>query len=232
MIGAGASKRESSRTAQQGVVTVAVVADRSTTREAIVRVLATDADLRVVGEADDPAAGLDLLAATRPRVVLVNLRLGGVDAPGVVFIRTVKERYPEIGVLSLKRRVDEHLLRTALDAGADACCLATTPENRLRSAIKAVGEGATWLDPEISRILLHPVKPPAELPRSVAIAHLSPRELDILRLVAEGYTNDEIATSLRCSEATIKTHLIHLFRKLEVHDRVSAAVAALRRGIV
>jgi DNA-binding NarL/FixJ family response regulator len=213
-------------------VTVAVVVDRPTTREAIVRVLATDAGLRVVGQADDPQSGLALLAEKRPRVVVVNLRLGGVEAPGVVFIRAAKAQFPDVGVLSLKRRVDEHLLRTALDAGADACCLATTPENRLRSAIKAVGEGATWLDPEISRILLHPVVPRPAAPPQPDETRLSPREREILQLVTEGYSNDEIASQLRCSEATIKTHLIHLFRKLNVHDRVSAAVAALRRGIV
>ncbi|HTW86107.1 MAG TPA: response regulator transcription factor [Candidatus Sulfotelmatobacter sp.] len=226
-------ERQADGRVPQAAVTVAVVVERPTTREAIIRVLATDAGIRVVGQADDLASGLALLDQQRPRVVVVNMRLGGTDAPGVVFIRAAKERHPEIGVLSLKRRVDEHLLRTALDAGADACCLATTPENRLRSAIKAVGEGATWLDPEISRILLHPVvRRPVDPPRDDEGMHLSPREHEILQLLTEGYTNDEIATSLRCSEATIKTHLVHVFTKLNVHDRVSAAVAALRRGII
>ena len=217
-------------------VSVAVIADRVTTRDAIVRVLSADTALTVVGQADGPAAGRSLIDLTNPQVVLVNLRLGGDEAPGVTFIRETKARHPQIGVVSLKRRVDEHLLRTALDAGADACCLATTSESRLRSAIKAVAEGATWLDPEISRILLHPVHPVRPSVSSGVgndeALHLSPRELDILRLVTEGYTNDEIAASLHCSEATIKTHLIHLFRKLGVHDRVSAAVHGLRRGIV
>ena len=113
-------------------------------------------------------------------------------------------------------------------------CLATTSESRLRNAIKAVADGATWLDPEISRILLHshPAGEPAAVRPSAAEPRLSPRETEILRQVTEGYTNDEIATNLHCSEATVKTHLIHLFRKLGVHDRVSAAVRGLRRGIV
>lgn len=217
-------------------VAVAVVADRHTTRDALVHVLSGDPELVVVGQAEGLESGNTLVGTARPHVVIVNLRLGGEDPPGIAFIRAVKALSPSIGVLSLKRRVDEHLLRAALDAGADACCLATTSESRLRSAIKAVAEGATWLDPEISRILLHPVhpvRPPAADAIATAVGpRLSPRETDILRLVTEGYTNDEIAVSLHCSEATIKTHLIHLFRKLNVHDRVSAAVAGLRRGLV
>jgi DNA-binding NarL/FixJ family response regulator len=214
------------------------VADRDTTRAALIHVLEEDPELHVVGEASDLTTAKALLAAANPKVVLVNLGLNGRDAPGLCFIRYVKSTRPDIGILSLKRQVEEHLLRSTLDAGADACCLATTSESRLRSAIKAVAEGATWLDPEISRILLHPPAQPAGAGRRATDLigeddpHLSPREIEILRLVTEGYTNEEIATNLRCSEATVKTHLIHLFRKLDVHDRVSAAVRGLRRGIV
>jgi DNA-binding NarL/FixJ family response regulator len=173
------------------------------------------------------------LDTTDAQVILVNLGLRGNEAPGLTFIRRAKALRPEIGILSLKRQVEEHLLRAALDAGADACCLATTSESRLRHAIKAVADGATWLDPEISRILLHPAAPPhAAAPAPESDPHLSPREIQILRLVTEGYTNDEIAGNLHCSEATVKTHLLHLFKKLEVHDRVSAAVRGLRRGLV
>lgn len=219
-------------------IAVAVVADRETTRGALVHVLDADPDLQVVGEAWDLHSAKALLESSDPQVVLVNLGLNGRDAPGLAFIRYAKAKRPDVGILSLKRQVEEHLLRSTLDAGADACCLATTSESRLRSAIKAVADGATWLDPEISRILLHqPAGASAGGRRAGDVGpsddpHLSPRETEILRLVTEGYTNDEIATNLSCSEATVKTHLIHLFRKLGVHDRVSAAVRGLRRGIV
>jgi DNA-binding NarL/FixJ family response regulator len=219
-------------------IAVAVVADRETTRGALVHVLDADPELEVVGEASDLHSAKAMLETVDPQVVLVNLGLNGREAPGLAFIRYVKTKRPGIGILSLKRQVEEHLLRSTLDAGADACCLATTSESRLRSAIKAVADGATWLDPEISRILLHHSTPNSAGGRRAGDAvrpedpHLSPRETEILRLVTEGYTNDEIATNLNCSEATVKTHLIHLFRKLGVHDRVSAAVRGLRRGIV
>lgn len=216
---------------QTGTIPVLIVADRETTREALAHLLAADPELRVVGEASDVASAEALLETVEPRVMLVNLGLIGDRAPGLELIRRTKATRPGVGILSLKRQVEEHLLRAALDAGADACCLATTSESRLRSAIKAVAEGATWLDPEISQILLHS-HPPGERAGGSAEPGLSPRETEILRLVTEGYTNDEIATSLHCSEATVKTHLLHLFKKLGVHDRVSAAVRGLRRGIV
>ncbi|GAC1596405.1 MAG: response regulator transcription factor [Candidatus Velthaea sp.] len=165
-------------------------------------------------------------------VMLVNLPLSSrPDPEGLDFIRMAKERRPELGIVSLKRDVDEHCLRAALDAGANACCMATTSQNRLVQAIKAVAAGATWLDPEISSILLS--RPPATVAFVKPVGpHLSPREREILRLLTDGYTNEEIADRLTCAPATVKTHLLHLFRKLGVRDRVSAAVAALRGDLI
>lgn len=215
-------------------IQVAIVADRDTTRRALVTVLEHDPDLLVVASASGVVDGEKLLEIAGLAVLLVNLDLSAPEGPppGVHFIRLCKERRPDVGILSLKRRTDEHLLRAALDAGADACCLATTSQTRLTQAIKAVAEGATWLDPEISRILFHAAPPTASRLPLAADVHLSPRELDILRLVTDGYTNEEMAVRLACAPATIKTHLIHLFAKLGVHDRVSAAVVALRGGLL
>jgi NarL family two-component system response regulator LiaR len=212
----------------RGRVCVAVVADRETTREALLEVIRGDPECFVVGQAENAEAGRRLLEEQSLRVLLVNLSLSGNvgTEPGLAFIRLSKSLRPDVGILSLKRDVDEHRLRAALDAGADACCMATTSQTRLLNAIKAVAEGATWLDPEISRILLHPARPAA------SAEPLSPRELEILRLVVDGYTNEEIAERLACAPATVKTHVHHLFRKMGVHDRVSAAVAALRGGLL
>lgn len=210
-------------------IAIGIVADRETTREALAALIAQDSDLAVTGTAADQTQGRRLLEDPALRVLLVNLDLSAPSGTpaGIEFIRYAKAQRPDVGILSLKRRTDEHLLRAALDAGADACCLATTSQTRLTQAIKAVAEGATWLDPEISRILLHPA--PGSTQSAV---HLSPRELDILRLLTDGYTNEEIAQRLVCAPATIKTHLIHLFSKLGVHDRVSAVVHALRGGLL
>jgi two-component system, NarL family, response regulator LiaR len=209
------------------VIQLAIVADNHVTREALTAVLQEDPEIALIGSAPD-AAGADVfLERPELQVMLVNLSLGaeGRPATGLELIERCKTRRPDVGVLSLKHAVDESLLRAALDAGADACCLATTPQARLLKAIKAVAEGATWLDPEISRVLLHP----RELP---AAPHLSPRERAILRLIVDGYSNGEIAGRLECATATVHTHVLNLFRKLGVHDRVSAAVSALRCGLV
>jgi DNA-binding NarL/FixJ family response regulator len=213
---------------------VAIVADRDTTRRALSTVLEHDPELRVIGSASGVEDGERLLEIAELRVLLVNLDLSAPNEPppGVHFIKLAKGRRPDVGILSLKRQTDEHMLRAALDAGADACCLATTSQTRLTQAIKAVAEGATWLDPEISRILFHPAPPVAGSAPGAMQIHLSPRERDVLRLVTDGYTNEEIAGRLACAPATIKTHLIHLFSKLGVHDRVSAAVQALRGGLL
>ncbi|GAC1491823.1 MAG: response regulator transcription factor [Vulcanimicrobiaceae bacterium] len=212
-------------------IAVAVVADRETTRGALLALIDDDDALAIAGSATALSEARSLLTIERLDVILVNLPLSSRPTPdGLDFIRLAKARRPEVGIVSLKRDVDEHCLRAALDAGANACCMATTSQHRLVQAIRAVAAGATWLDPEISRILLHPatqttfVKPRAP--------HLSPREREILRLLTDGYTNEEIADRLSCAPATVKTHLLHLFRKLGVRDRVSAAVAALRGDLI
>jgi DNA-binding NarL/FixJ family response regulator len=215
-------------------VGVGIVADRKTTAAALAEIVESDSELMLIGSTEPGDDALALLKNKALRVLLVNLSLtahGNGAAPGVLFIRNTKELRPDVGVVSLKRRVDEHQLRAALDAGADACCLATTPAVRLRKAIKVVADGATWLDAEITHALFHHREEQQDGdPR--ARVHLSPREGDILRLIVEGYSNDEIAVSLQRSNPTIRTHLAHLYKKLGVNDRVSAAVHALRHGLV
>lgn len=225
-------QRDIRRIEAHATISVAVVADRDTTRGALLALIDEDDELAIAGSASSAVEARLLLDLERLDVMLVNLPLSSrPDPEGLDFIRLAKERRPELGIVSLKRDVDEHCLRAALDAGANACCMATTSQNRLVQAIKAVAAGATWLDPEISSILLS--RPAATIALvKPAGPHLSPREREILRLLTDGYTNEEIADRLTCAPATVKTHLLHLFRKLGVRDRVSAAVAALRGDLI
>ena len=210
-------------------VPVGVIADRATTAAALAEVLSADPQLLVLGTGDK-REGTRLLKDRGLRVLVVNLSLSGSPAPGVLFIREAKSARPDVGILSLKRQVDEHQLRAALDAGADACCLAVTAASRIRKAIKVVADGATWLDPEVAHALFHHDVNDYSIVQE-PIPHLSPREGQILRLLVEGYTNEEIAVHLECAYPTVRTHLAHLYQKLHVDDRVSAAVYALRHGI-
>jgi DNA-binding NarL/FixJ family response regulator len=212
-------------------VGIGIVADRKTTASALAEILRSDPELLLIGTAD-AADGPELLKDAALRVLIVNLSLSEPhgSAPGVSFIRSAKAARPDVGILSLKRQVDEHQLRAALDAGADACCLAFTAASRIRKAVKVVADGATWLDPEVAHALFHhDVHDGAPAPASSP--HLSPREAQILRLLVEGYTNEEIANQISCAYPTVRTHLAHLYRKLNVDDRVSAAVFALRNGL-
>jgi two-component system, NarL family, response regulator LiaR len=212
-------------------VGVSIVANRRTTAAALIELLSSDPELRVLG-ASDASGGRALLADRALRVLIVNLSLSAESgiSEGVSFIRYAKQLRPDVGIVSLKRQVDEHQLRAALDAGADACCLAVTPATRLRKAIKVVADGATWLDAEVTHALFH-TAPRDEHDEPIPVPHLSPREQQILRLVVEGYSNEEIAQNLQCAYPTVRTHLAHLYRKLDVDDRVSAAVYALRHGL-
>jgi two-component system, NarL family, response regulator LiaR len=210
-------------------VGIGIVADRKTTAAALAEVLSSDPELLVLGTVEEHEAA-DLLSNLALRVLIVNLSLGGSPQPGVVFIRRAKGIRPDVRIVSLKRQVDEHQLRAALDAGADACCLAVTAASRIRKAIKVVADGATWLDPEVAHALFHHDVHDGAVPQ-VQTPHLSPRETQILRLLIEGYTNEEIAEHLQCAYPTVRTHLAHLYRRLGVEDRVSAAVFALRHGI-
>jgi DNA-binding NarL/FixJ family response regulator len=162
------------------------------------------------------------------RVLVVSLALAASSRAAdraVAFIRLAKRRRPDVGIVALGPALDAALLRAAVDAGADACCLATAPPARLAQAIKAVASGAMWLDPGIAGILLHPHP-------HVNGVHLSLRERAVLALIADGLSNAEIAAKLGCATATVHTHVIRLFRKLGVRDRVRAAVCALRDGLV
>lgn len=207
-------------------IDVAIVADNGVTREALAQVIGDDPEVRIVGIASESEA-YELLREPNLRVLVVNLALGSASQAGIGlgFIRGVKAARPDIRVVSLKREVEGSMLRAALDAGADACCLATISQLRLLKAIKAVADGATWLDSEISRAVFPPKT-------SLPVPHLSPRERCILGLIVEGYSNSEIAASLTCATGTVHTHVTHLFSKLGVNDRVSAAVHALRLGLI
>jgi DNA-binding NarL/FixJ family response regulator len=226
-----APHRPTETAALSSPVGVSIITNRSTTAAALVGILTADPELQLLGVAD-PSGAEALLADRSLRVLIVSLSLSAESGTpeGVSFIRYAKHLRSDVGILSLKRQVDEHQLRAALDAGADACCLAVTPGARLRKAIKVVADGATWLDPEVAHALFHS-DARDEHDQKIPVPRLSPREQQILRLVVEGYSNEEIAQNLRCAYPTVRTHLAHLYRKLDVDDRVSAAVYALRHGL-
>ena len=208
------------------MIRVLVADDHPIVRAGIVGLLADADDIEVVGEAADGAEAVAQARLLRPDVVLMDLRmpvLDGVAATGQV----VSAGLGRVLVLTTYES-DEQIL-AAIGAGAAGYLLKAAPATEILAGVRAVAEGESALSPSVAaRLVRHVRTGPAEVPAAV----LSPRELDVLRLVATGLTNSEIGRALYIGEATVKSHLLKVFAKLEVTDRTHAVTRALERGLI
>ncbi|MER5267319.1 response regulator transcription factor [Actinosynnema sp. NPDC002837] len=203
-----------------------VVDDHPVVRDGLRGMLGTQPDLEVVGEAASGTEALTVVAAARPDVVLTDLRLP--DPSGGVLIRMLLDRVPSTRVLVLTTHDTDSDVLPAIEAGAIGYLLKDAPREELFRAVRAAARGETVLAPSVAALLLARIRPA----RPLTEARLSAREREVLALVAEGKTNREAAARLYISEATVKTHLLHIYAKLEVTDRASAVAAAYRRGVL
>lgn len=192
--------------------------DHPALRAGLAAILNSQPDMKVVGEA---GSGRETLEATLAvDVYIVDLRMP--EGDGVHVIRQLRERDPEIKVLVLTTYDNEEDVFRALEAGARGYLLKDTTSEELVAAIRQVHEGQRYMPHAIaSRLADRLVRP-----------SLTPRELDVLRLVAKGRTNKELASAMFVSEETVKTHMKALFQKLGVHDRAEAVSVSLKRGII
>lgn len=204
-------------------IRVVVVDDHPVVRDGLRGMLAGQGDFAVVGEAGDGQEALAVIARTRPEVVLMDLRMPRLD--GVGAITRIRAEHPGTQVVVLTTYdADRDILR-ALEAGATGVLLKDAPREELFRAVRAAARGEPVLATVVTAQLLTGLRrPPAEAP--------SEREVEVLALVARGLTNRAIGRQLAISEATVKTHLVHLFTKLGVSDRTSAVTAALDRGLI
>ncbi|MFI7128532.1 response regulator [Nonomuraea sp. NPDC050153] len=193
--------------------------DHPIVRDGLRAALGGEPDLEVVGEAADGAEAVRLAAELGPDIVLMDLRMPGMD--GVTAIRRLSGTGPRVLVLTT---FDTDVL-PALEAGAAGYLLKDAPPEELVRAVRATHRGETVLAPAVAGRLAEALRRPAR-------GKLSPRELEVLRLVAGGATNKEAAASLFISEASVKTHLLHIYAKLDVRDRASAVAEAYRRGLL
>lgn len=200
---------------------VLVVDDHPVVRDGLRAILATQPDLEVVGEAADGDEAVAAASRLRPDVVLMDLRMPGLDGAGATARITVE--LPDTNVLVLTTYdTDADILR-AVEAGATGYLLKDTPREELFAAVRAAARGETVLAPSVAARLVRRV-------RGAEPTTLSKREIEVLRLVADGATNAEAARTLSIGEATIKTHLVHAFTKLGVDDRTAAVTVARQRG--
>ncbi|MBM0276312.1 response regulator transcription factor [Micromonospora sp. STR1s_6] len=188
--------------------------------------LGTQPDFEVVGEAANGTEALTVVDAVRPDIVLTDLRMP--DPSGGTLIRLLLERRPALRILVLTTHDTDSDVLPAVEAGAIGYLLKDAPREELFRAVRAAARGQTVLSPSVAALLLSRVRPGQRLTET----KLSAREREVLALIAQGRTNREAAAALFISEATVKTHLQHIYAKLEAPDRASAVSAAHRRGIL
>lgn len=206
------------------LVRVLIVDDHSVVREGLRMFLDRDPDLKVVGEAADGAKALELARLLQPNVVVMDLLMPILD--GMSAIKAIRTELPETEVLAFTGVLASASVIEAIRAGAIGYLLKDTQAAELRTAIKAAAMGQMHLSPQASPYLLNAVRLPE--PSDA----LTVREMDVLRLLAEGHSNKEIARILHLVEETVKSHVRQILAKLGVQSRTQAVLAAIRLGIV
>ncbi|MFD7922042.1 response regulator [Streptomyces sp. NPDC059740] len=204
-------------------VRLIVVDDHAVVRAGVVALLASEAGVEIVGEADDGRAALELVRRHDPDVALLDLRMPGLD--GVATTSEIVARYPRTRVLILTTYDTDAEIERGVEAGAIGYLLKDTTRRQLVDAVHAAARGETVLAPRVAEKLVARMRRPVQDP-------LTDREVDVLNAVADGLTNAEIGRRLVIAEATVKTHLLRLFAKLDVNDRTRAVVVAMDRGIL
>lgn len=208
------------------VITVVVADDQTTVRDGLTTVLSLLPDVRVVGEARDGAEAVELVRRLAPRVVLMDLRMPGID--GVAATAAIAASHPETSVLVLTTYADDASIAGALRAGARGYLTKDAGRAEIAAAIRSVASGHTTLAADVGARLVSALGAPAPPPT----ADLTDRELDVLRLMAQGRNNSEIAKELFIGVSTVKSHINSLFAKLDVRDRGQAIAYAHRTGLV
>jgi DNA-binding NarL/FixJ family response regulator len=214
-------------------INVVIADDQQLLRAGFAMILGSQPDIEVVGEATNGAEAVSLTTSLKPDVVLMDIRMPGVD--GIEATRRIIASGGASGtrvVILTTFDLDEYVY-DALRAGASGFLLKDVPPERLVAAVRMVSQGDALLAPSITRRLIAEFTKPRPQARSVGdLAQLSPRETDVFRLMARGLSNQEIASELVVGENTVKTHVARILAKLFVRDRVQAVVLAYEAGVV
>jgi DNA-binding NarL/FixJ family response regulator len=213
-------------------IRVAVVDDQALMRDGFTMILEAQSDIEVVGNAEDGRTGVELARRTRPDVVLMDIRMSGMDG---LEAAAIISRDPTIDtkVLMLTTFDLDEYVYDALRAGASGFLLKDTPAEQLVDAVRVIASGDALLSPSVTRRLIEEfARHPAGETTATLPNDLTERETEALRLLAQGRNNREIAAEMFIGEATAKTHVSHLLTKLGVRDRVQAVVMAYESGLV
>jgi DNA-binding NarL/FixJ family response regulator len=233
------TEESSNETIVDKPISVLIVEDHEFTRMGLKLSLEALPGLNIIGEAQDGDEGLKKASELKPDVVLMDVEMPVMD--GIDATRAIRNALPDTRVIMLTSHKSDQTIFAALTAGANGYCLKNIGAQQLATVIGMVSEGAAWLDPGIAnRVLSAYAK--NEVPQSnngrnshhqdKTSISLSPRETEVLRLVADGLSNQKIAERLGLALETVKTHMRHIMEKLAVSDRTEAAVKAMKQGIV
>lgn len=209
---------------------VLICDDQSITRHGLAMLLGLKSDIVVVGLAESGAEALQMVEELAPELVLMDLKMPGMS--GVEATRQIRSRHPATQVLVLTTYDDDQWVFDALRAGACGYLLKDTPPDDLIKAIRGTAEGKTFLDPAIAgKLVAHVTGRPPQPPGFIT-EKLTEREADVLRLVASGLSNADIARQLHLSDGTVRNHVSAIIAKLGVTDRTQAALIAAQHGLV
>jgi len=210
-------------------ITVLVADDHEIVRKGIVALLASEEDIEVIGEARDGHEALSLAETSQPDVVVMDLSMPGLN--GIEATRLIKKRVPATEVLALSMYDDEQYVHRVLTAKAKGYLVKDTAVQELVSAIRAVSQGKAYLSPSISKLVLEHYVSPNRKPEEKTEL-LSPREKEVLQLIAEGYTTNEIAKKLFLAPKTIGNHRSNIMSKLDIHDVAGLTRYAIHNAII
>lgn len=205
---------------------VVIVEDHALTRAGLRTALAKDFD--VVAESADGINGWETIARERPDVAIIDIGLPGMD--GIALTHRVRHECASTRVVIVTMIDAEQEVLAALSAGADAYCLKTSEPERIANAVQIAAEGGAYFDPQIAHVVLSRLAGGEPSKRSAS--PLTPRETEVLRLIANGAGNTDIAGTLHIGLGTVKGHIRDILEKLAASDRTQAAVVALRRGYI
>ena len=212
------------------MIRVVICDDQAVVREGLEMILEADSGIEVVGLAENGLRAIELATEKNPDLVLMDLNMPGMN--GIQATREISKQLPDIKILVLTTFGEDEWVFDAVRSGADGYLLKGTPRQELVTAVKGTVEGESYIDPTIGGKLLSQVAKSSKSPSTTFSAELSERELEVLKLIAQGFSNAEVAEKLFLTKGTVRNYVSAILSKLDVSDRTQAAVLAIKYGLV